>query len=281
MRQRLVILTLMLCSMCGAETYPPDGAHMLGQVSEITLQWDLPGKEFQVVVQGAGRPLLDTVVRERGLTMPVRPGVLYRWMVSPLTSGTGSWQTFQFSSGADFRFNGRPAPLDRRQTNSIHGLAGLPGGDAPTLELDLQPTPAGVLLSLQNRKFLLIDSTPPISIEARGGQGGEGGHGQAGLAGSAINPYDADGRPGGDGGQGGPGGRGGTIVVTSHGVPVEKYLRFDVSGGPGGPGGRGGRGGLGNLGYFNNGQAFRGRDGRDGNPGRPGNEGPSGSVQIR
>jgi len=254
---------------------------MLGQVSEITLQWDLPGKEYQVVVQGAGRPLLDTIVQERALTLPVRPGVLYRWMVSPLAGGTGSWQTFQFSTGQDFRFNGRSAPVDRRRSDSIHGLIGLPGGDAPTLDLELQPTPAGVLLMLQNRKFLLVDSTPPITIEARGGEGGAGGNGQDGLAGSGINPFDVDGRPGGDGGQGGSGCRGGTVRVTAHGLPVQKYLRFDVRGGAGGPGGSAGRGGPGNLGTFNNGRTVYGRDGRNGNPGRPGPEGPAGSVQVR
>lgn len=282
MTRKAALLALSLTPLAWSQTYPPDGAHMLGRVSEILLQWDLPGKEFQLTVQGSGRPLIDTRVQGRGFPLTVRPGVLYRWMVSPLSNAPDTgWNSFQFSSGDEFRYAGKPAPPDRRRSDSIHGLMGLPGGDGPVIDVDLQPSPAGVVLSVQNRKFLLVEGAPPVVIEARGGQGGPGGAGEPGLGGTSLNPYDADGRPGGDGGQGGPGGRGGTVRITSHGLPVEKFLQVDVRGGPGGPGGSGGRGGLGAVGYFNNGQPFSGRNGRNGTPGRPGPDGPEGSVQVR
>lgn len=272
-------------SLASAEVYPPDGAHLLGSEALVPLHWKLPGANFSLSVTGAGRPIAEETLGQSFHFLPVRDGTLYRWSVVPLGASTlsGGFQSFQYHGGA-LRFLGNPGRglVGRESYQAIDGRPGQPGGNAPDLTISLQDTPMGVQLRVENRDYLIIESSQPILIQALGGQGATGEAGKAGAAGASFSlAWGAEnGGPGGDGGSGGQGGRGGNVVVRAGGVDVSRWLKFDLRGGPGGLGGPGGPGGLAGTLRLRQGGLVEGRPGPAGRSGPPGPPGPDGTVQI-
>lgn len=277
----------------GTGVYPPEQARLLGTESVVPLRWDLPGNDFFLTVTASGRTVFQGAITGHSFDLPVRSGTLVRWSVVPFgqTSTESSFHSFQYSSQTVFRFQGKAGGKPARDPRALDGPPGAVGGDGPAVEIQLTPTPDGVVLQVNGQNFLLLPSTRPITVISQGGPGGPGGDGQTGFPGQSFyggGAYTAslDGGPGGNGGNGGPGGRGGLITVVANGLPVSQFLQFDVRGGPGGPGGQGGRGGapgfyraqVHTAGY---GPTLVGRPGPQGQPGQPGQEGPPGEVQVR
>ena len=289
-----LIHLLLTASLTGpAGLYPPENAHLLGTVPVVPLHWNLPGKDFYLTVTAAGRTVFQGGVTGNSYDLPVRSGSLVRWSVVPVGSQgqPAEFHSFQYSSQAVFRFQGRSATASRKLQNGIDGTPGPNGGDGPPVTVQLQQTQEGVALTIDSQKFLLLPSTGPIRVESVGGDGGSGTQGQPGAAGLTqygtggytLSLSNLDGGPGGVGGDGGQGGRGGIITVLAHGLPIEPFLQFDVRGGrPGNPG-NGGPGGPG--GFFrsqrNTNYNIVGRQGPPGPPGRPGLEGPPGQVLVQ
>jgi len=291
----LVLLCLLLAGevTVGTGIYPPENARLLGTEAVVPLRWDLPGNDFFLTVTSSGRTVFQGAITGHTFELPVRSGALVRWSVVPFgqTSSESSFHSFQYSAQAVFRYQGKAGAKTARDPRALDGAPGAPGGDGPAVDVQLESTPDGVVLQVVGQRFLLLPSTRPIAIVSQGGPGGPGAEGQTGPPGQSFYggggyAVNLDGGPGGNGGQGGPGGRGGLITVVANGLPVTRFLQFDVRGGPGGPPGQGGRGGA--PGFYrppNHSSAYGptvvGRAGPPGQSGQPGPEGPPGEVIVR
>lgn len=279
-------LALCLAPAVRAEVFPPDGAHLLSSQAVIPLNWKLAGNSFSLSVSGSGRTVYEDTVSGSRHDLPVREGTLYRWNVVPFSAASAGGQFFSFQyHGSALRFFGKPANDFFKTPNrgmNPDGRHGMSGTAAPDLTVHLSLGPHGVQLRVENRDYLILDSSEPVLIQSVGGDGAPGEAGQRGAAGAMNALYSGaeNGMPGGDGGAGGDGGRGGNIRVHTSGLPAERWLRFDVRGGQpgrGGPGGPGGYAGSFQMGRRSLIQGYSGAPGRAGLNGRPGADGV---VQI-
>jgi len=280
------VLALCLAPAVQAEVFPPDGAHLLSSQPIVPLTWKLSGNSFSLSVSGSGRTVFEDTVSGSRHDLPVREGTLYRWNVVPFAASSAGGEFFSFQyHGAALRFFGKPATGYLKSPNrgwNSDGRHGMSGTAAPDLTVYLSPGPHGVQLRVENRQYLILDLSEPILIQSVGGDGAPGEAGQRGAAGAAnaLHQGAENGMPGGDGGAGGDGGRGGNIRVHSSGLPVQRWLRFDVRGGQAGRGGPGGPGGL--AGFVRTGRqsVFQGYPGPPGRQGSDGRAGADGVVQI-
>jgi hypothetical protein len=187
------------------------------------------------------------------------------------------YRSFQYTQQNVFRFNGKDGQYSKldQSKQQMQGPDGGPGGQ---VEVRLDKTPDGPMLTLQNQKYLMLPG-PPLTIEVRGGKGADGPPGRRGLSGT--NFYGSlDGMPGEPGGRGGNGGPGGTINIMAPGYPLEQFFNCEIQGGLPGKGGPGGPGGF--AGWINDsGRHFSGRNGPEGPPGPDGSPGPQGRVFWR
>lgn len=302
-----ILLSLLLLSQMGIclgqETWPPEGARLLGLDPIVPLRWEgSPRDRYLLQVFASEKEVVSKEVQGNSARVQLWPGSFYRWQVSRLEKG-GSYtlvtpRSFTLSKDVEFTFTGKPGrngkgggssrDYGRSGGRGEQGGNGENGGDVTVV---VEPALGEVLnLSVSgpynSQKFLLLPGTP-IYITTRGGDGGDGGNGGHGASGlfyvqanrgfveSASFPPGI----GGDGGPGGEGGRGGNVTVRAPGVSNPPTVHVDNQGGQGGRGGAAGAGGAAAIipNYYRGAipAAFQGAapPGRPGPNGRPGLQG--------
>ncbi len=291
----LLWLLLVSAAASAQPVSPPDGIHLTGSAANITFRWAGGSPDAFLEVTAGRATVFSGAVKGQSLTLPLQPGPLYRWKVSPGSGGhwkdPGVYYSFQFQGNLTVNCDGapgRPGPLP--QAAGQPGGHGGPGGPGQNVAVSLAP--AGdfvqvlVVTPTSKREIFLVPGSAPLIVTASGGPGGPGAEGAPGLPGQS-NPnyqtgyvYSTPGGPGGNGGQGGDGGPGGQVTVRSApGLPVKSLLTVIVGGGVGGPGGPGGLGGPAPATYYNN-NGMQAQPGVPGPPGQPGQNGRQGAPGI-
>ena len=275
-----VLWTLLLSTVAWAD-FPPEGARLLSTINQpVVLRWDTPGKNFLLTVSISGRTVYQGPVAGNTFELPVRSGQLVRWSVQAEADNNPNppFRSFQYTQQNIFSFNGKDGQNPGLKNNKNPSLDGVDGGPGGNIEVRLDKTLDGPLLTLQSQKYLLLPG-PPLTIEVRGGRGADGQPGRRGISGGNNYGY-LDGGPGQPGGRGGNGGQGGTVNIFAPGFPLEQYFNCEIQGGQAGRGGPGGEGGL--AGWSQqNGAHFVGRPGPPGQAGPDGSPGPQGRVFWR
>lgn len=247
----LTLLVLLVVSVpaTAQEPYsPPEGATLVGSLPTVTFRWPRheAAKAYYLEVFASGQPLYSQPVAGTSVSVALRFGPPYLWRVKAFVGGrfevVGGDHHFNLSSQLEYAFNGSDGS----------------GGRGEDVQVTLQPAGDFIRARLQGsaaaHDFLLLPSSEPLQVFARGGRGAAGAPGSPGYPGRTVVQYDAGGNPanrtfvlptpGGPGGAGGPGGSGGIVRVSGQGVDGRRYVRASVDGGAGGPGGAGGRGGA-------------------------------------
>lgn len=289
-------LLVLLSAAAFGQVSPPDGIHLTGSPANITFRWGGSDPEAFLEVIAGRAVVFSGAVQGQSLTLPLRPGPLYRWKVSPGKAGTyrdtGAYYSFQYQGNLTVSYDGVAGrPGAPGPTAGAYGGPGEPGGPGQNVAVELLRAGDFIQINLTStgskRRVFLVPGSEPLTVSAMGGPGGMGGEGAPGIPGQAFPNYQTGygmvqpGGPGGDGGTGGDGGAGGSVTVRSQpGLPVQSLVNIVVAGGPGGPGGPPGPGGLAPNNYYNG--VAQGPPGQAGPPGRPGangKQGPNGSVR--
>ncbi len=235
------VLLKLLFLLLALPGYPPEGAILLTESSNVTLRWQVPGRKFRVELVEGGGPSQIQVVEASNCSVRVRPGFQYTWRLTP-EGGRTLVGHFSVADKFAYSADGRTGSPGKNGTN---------GGQ---LRVRLAKDEAGMNLWISDPplRYLWVDGRKRFTLSARGGEGGVG---EDGL--EFAEPAAARGQ------NGGSAGWGGTVEVTTRDAPWRQYLEIDVSPGEPGAGGKGGR-------YYRNGVLEHGADGRPGQPGRPG-----------
>ena len=272
---RYLLVLLIAVAMAGparaAELSPPEGAHLVGSDSTFTFSWPGPPGDYLFSVSAGGRVLGEQAVKGNTLVLRLPPNCLYRWKVSP-TGGTGFKDTgeihsFQHQSVIEYHFDGVSAAPSRRVGEPGQVRFGAYGAPGKHVRVDLAATSSeliNVTIQADNAttRFLLMPSSTPLWITARGGPGTDGRPGRDGVLMNSVQS--GDGEPGGRGGNGGDGGQ---IMIHCERPAWQRLVKADAGGGPEGKGGAGGRAGI------TYGTQIRGSAGAAGVDGKPGKDG--------
>lgn len=240
------------------EMSPSDGAKIVGTVPQVTFRWGgRPGGLYQVdVISVRGAVVASQSTKQTWVTVTLpATDIEYRWRLRELVSKEFhdvATRSFHFSTALTHTFDGRD------------GGEGANGTEGQNVTVTLTRQQDYIRVQVQGgasvSDFLLVPTSGPVTISARGGRGGTGLQGAMGNNGyRETHPTD-----GGPGGPGGNGGKGGMVRVIARGVDARKHVRVFVDGGTPGKGGPGGR--PGNLPYM----AQPGPDGPEGKKGEPG-----------
>lgn len=302
-RLLFALILISLGSTClGQETWPPDGARILGLDPVVPLRWEgSPRDRYLLQVYASEKEVVSKEVQGNSARVQLWPGSYYRWQVARLEKG-GSYtlispRSFTLSKEVEFKFSGKNGQDGKSGSSSRDygrsGESGTPGSNGESggdVTVVFEPFSNDVLnLSVNgpynNQSYFLLAGTP-IYITTRGGNGGaggDGGHGAQGLFFVQANRgfvQSASFPPGigGDGGPGGEGGRGGNVTVRALGVPNPPTVHVDNQGGQGGRGGAPGAGGAAAIipNFYRGGipAAFQG-------PAPPGRPGPNGRQGLQ
>ncbi|MBN9418881.1 hypothetical protein ABS71_16180 [bacterium SCN 62-11] len=210
--------------------FPPEGALLIMNRSEVTLRWKLPRGAFTAELWSQGSKRMEAVVSDASWTVPVSRGQNYGWILRN-SSGIVQQGRFGVAEEATFSANGRDGTAGRP---GPAGGPGQPGTNGGQIEAELQRDEAGMHLRIrsrdQNLHYLFVDSDVRFAISARGGNGGDG------AAGDDFRGYQAA-----VGHDGGAAGWGGSVKVTTYNAPWRQYLEVDLTPGTPGAGGKGGK----------------------------------------
>ncbi len=311
-----LLVAMALPALADDVASPPNNATLVG-TGNVAFRWKGTAKAYYIEVYAAGQPVYSQPVPTTSISLPLRPGPPYQWLVKAYDGKQFQEivprRRFELSATVTYDFGGADGSAGAvggsasstytiNTSNQVGFLDGPPGGaGARGNDVDVTLQPAGDYMQVtltsgnSSQRFLLLATSTPIVVDASGGNGGTGGSGGNGLPG-VLNPmYNSSGvvvsataraaGNGGNGGIGGAGGNGGTVRVHGNGVDGKRYVKARVDGGTGGTGGAAGRGGpaapSGTYASSSGGVYVYGSGstpGRDGAPGAAGAAGREGSV---
>ncbi|MBI3925338.1 MAG: hypothetical protein HY319_07360 [Armatimonadetes bacterium] len=298
MRNLFLAICLWAAMFTGARAQegvsPPDKAQLVGKPAEVTFRWTGTAKSyFLEVFYLNGAEVFRGDVAGNSKTLPVQTGPGYQWRVSLYKGGNYTpvlpLRTFQVVAPPSFHFNGAAGSSGQPGDLGRSGDPGGPGSQGQDITLKVERVGDSIRISMDpgGKSVLLLPSSGPIKVSARGGPGGSGGAGGRGIAGSYQRQYPqsdppryiaSPAGPGGSGGPGGPGGRGGTVTVEAASRDLLRYVDIDVSGGAGGQGGAAGQAGSSPVPPYG---SYPAPTAQDGSPGVDGPTGPEGRVVTR